>query len=141
MGTKCDEKNCQAWRVVDCADQAVGRVATRIADMLRGKDKPTFAPNRDGGDFVVAVNVGKIKLTGNKWEQKKYWNHSGFPGGIHGVTAAELHKKHPEEILRKAVKGMLPKNNLSAELITKLKIYQGATHPHQAQLAKTTTSS
>ncbi|MBI2343099.1 MAG: 50S ribosomal protein L13 [Deltaproteobacteria bacterium] len=121
------------WLLVDCTDQPVGRLATRIADILRGKHRPSFTPHQDTGDFVIAINVEKITLTGDKWRQKIYWSHSGYPGGIKGISAKEMRAKHPERILRKAVAGMLPKNRLSDLLITKLKIYAGQEHPHQAQ--------
>jgi large subunit ribosomal protein L13 len=121
------------WHVIDCTDQPVGRLATQVADILRGKHKPTYTPNQDTGDFVVAINVEKIQLTGNKWDKKMYWSHSGYVGGIKGLTAREMLEKHPEDILRKAVKGMLPRNRLAAHIIKKLKIYTGAAHPHGAQ--------
>lgn len=123
----------RTWRVVNCAAQPVGRIATRIADMLRGKDKPSYTPHQDTGDFVIAINVDKVQLTGDKWNKKMYWRHSGFPGGIKGVSAKELLVKHPEDILRHAVRGMLPKNRLADGMLTKLKLYAGAEHPHSAQ--------
>lgn len=123
------------WVVVDCKDQVLGRLATRIANILRGKTKPTYTPHVDTGDFVVAVNVAAIRLTGRKWDEKRYWRHSGFPGGIHSRTAYETRARHPEEILLHAVKGMLPKNFLARKILKKLKVYPGAEHPHQAQLA------
>ncbi len=126
------------WRVIDCAGQPVGRLATQIADALRGKDRPTYTPHMDTGDFVVALNVEKVLLTGNKEEKKTYWRHSGFPGGIRGVSAAEMRAKHPEEILRKAVKGMLPRNRLAQGMLTKLKLVVGNEHHFQAQLAGNT---
>lgn len=121
------------WRIVDCAAQPVGRVATRIANMLRGKDKPSYTPHQDTGDFVIAINCAQIQLTGNKWAQKKYWRHSGYPGGIKGISAKELRDKRPEEIVRHAVRGMLPKNRLADRMLTKLKLYAGADHQHAAQ--------
>jgi large subunit ribosomal protein L13 len=141
MATRSTPMNCAPlveaqWQLIDCNDETVGRLATRIADVLRGKHRPTFTPNQDCGDFVVAINAEKVKFTGNKWDQKKYWSHSGFPGGIKGITAREMRDRHPEEILRKAVKGMLPKNRLSSQLIKKLKIYAGSEHPHSAQQPK-----
>ncbi len=122
------------WRVIDCADQTVGRIATRIADALRGKDKPTYTPHQDTGDFVIAINAEQVKFTGAKWAKKFYWRHSGFPGGIKGISAKDLLQKQPEEILRHAVRGMLPKNRLAEGMLTKLKIYVGSEHPHAAQL-------
>ncbi len=124
------------WWVVDLEGKTLGRIATRIADILRGKHRPTYTPNVDGGDFVVAINADKIKLTGKKWDDKIYYRHSGYPGGFREQTAKELLAKHPERLLMKAVKGMLPKNFLAAKLILKLKIYSGKDHPHTAQQPK-----
>lgn len=121
------------WWLINLEDQTLGRVATRIANILRGKHKATYTPNIDGGDFVVAINVDKIKLTGKKWDDKIYYRHSGYPGGFREQVAKELKAKHPEALLVKAVKGMLPKNFLSDKLITKLKVYEGDKHPHVAQ--------
>lgn len=130
--TKQDEVN-PAWRLIDCEGQTVGRLATQIAIILRGKDKPIFAPHYDTGDFIVAINAEKVKFTGNKWDQKMYYSHSGYMGGLKSINAADMMEKKPEEILRKAVKNMLPQNRLSDNLMTKLKIYVGDEHPHQAQ--------
>lgn len=121
------------WYVVDATDQTLGRLATRIAEILRGKHKPTFTPHVDTGDFVVVVNAEKIHLTGKKWEQKKYYRHSGYPGGIKETTYKDLLQKKPEFIVEKAVKGMIPHNKLGNQIITKLKVYAGPEHPHQAQ--------
>ena len=121
------------WYVVDAADQTLGRLATQIAVLLRGKHKPTFSPNLDGGDFVVVVNVEKIHLTGRKVEQKTYYRHSGYPGGFKAIPYARMLAQHPERILRFAVKGMLPKTRLGRQQLMKLKIYSGPTHPHAAQ--------
>ena len=121
------------WWIVDLEGKTLGRVATKIADVLRGKNKPTYTQNVDGGDFVVAINADKINLTGKKWDDKIYYRHTGFPGGIKQRTAKEMQVKHPETILTKAVKGMLPKNFLADKLITKLKVYKGTDHPHTAQ--------
>lgn len=123
----------QKWVIVDCANQPLGRVATRIANILRGKTKPIYTPHTDTGDFVVALNVGSVRLTGKKWAQKEYWRHSGFPGGISSRTAETVRATKPEELLFRAVKGMLPKNFLSRSIIKKLKMYAGAEHPHAAQ--------
>ncbi|MEO1095409.1 MAG: 50S ribosomal protein L13 [Cyanobacteria bacterium J06638_28] len=132
------------WYVVDAADQRLGRLATAVASVLRGKNKPTYTPNMDTGDFVIIVNAEKVVVTGNKANTKLYRRHSGRPGGMKSETFAELQERIPERIIEKAVKGMLPKNALGRQLFTKLKVYAGAEHPHQAQrpevLAITTTS-
>lgn len=125
----------KAWHVIDCAGQPVGRLATRIAKLLRGKHKPSFTPHLDTGDFVIAINVEALTFTGDKLNQKTYWSHSGYFGGIRGTSAKELQQRHPEAILRKAVKGMLPRNRLAPVWLRKLKIYTGASHPHAAQVA------
>lgn len=127
------------WYVVDVENQVLGRVATQIADILRGKNKPTFTPSVDTGDFVIILNAEKIALTGKKFSDKVYYSHSGFPGGIKSITAGKLLDKKPEEIIKKAVKGMLPKNKLARHMLTKLKIYSGGTHPHEAQQPKVLT--
>ncbi len=122
------------WRIIDAEGRTLGRLATEIANALRGKDKAIFTPNQDCGDFVVVLNSGKFKVTGrNKPEQKKYYRHSGVPGGFRAETLADLRVRRPNEVIRRAVKGMLPHNRLSERLITKLKIYEGAEHPHAAQ--------
>ena len=121
------------WWLVDATDQTVGRLATRIANSLRGKDKPEFTPHMDNGDFIVVVNCTKVKFTGNKMDEKKYYTHSRYFGSLKEFTAKELIQDDPEKVLREAVKGMLPKNKLSTQLLTKLKIYPGAEHPHAAQ--------
>jgi large subunit ribosomal protein L13 len=121
------------WYVVDAEGQTLGRLATRIADALRGKRKPEYTPHVDTGDFVVVVNAEKIHVTGNKLEQKRYWRHSGYPGGIKSRTLAEMLDRRPEEVIRKAVKGMLPRNRLARKQLTKLKVYAGPDHPHAAQ--------
>ncbi len=121
------------WFVVDATDKALGRLASDVASVLRGKHKPTYTPHVDGGDFVVVVNAKKVKLTGNKLDDK-FWNrHSGIPGGFKADSYRELLAEKPEFIIEKAVKGMLPKNVLGRELFTKLKVYAGADHPHAAQ--------
>ena len=127
----------RGWVLFDAEDKVVGRAATEIASMLRGKDRPTFTPHVDNGSFVVVVNAAKVKFTGNKWQDKKYYHHSGYPGGMKEITAEKQLEKHPEEILRDAVWGMLPKNTLSRHLMRKLKIYPGSEHPHEAQLSAT----
>ena len=121
------------WYLIDGEGKTVGRVATKIANLLRGKEKPQFTPHADTGDFVIVVNAEKMKLTGKKWEQKTYYWHTGYPGGIKSITAEDLVKKHPEDILKKAVWGMLPKNKWQKKLITRLKIYAGNEHPHAPQ--------
>lgn len=121
------------WYLIDGEGKTVGRVATKIANLLRGKEKPQFTPHADTGDFVIVVNADKMKLTGKKWEQKTYYWHTGYPGGIKSITAEDLVKKHPEDILKKAVWGMLPKNKWQKKLITRLKIYAGNEHPHAPQ--------
>jgi large subunit ribosomal protein L13 len=121
------------WWVVDATDIPLGRLASRVAMVLRGKNKPTYTPHVDTGDFVVVVNASKVKLTGRKLQQKKYYRHSGSPGGFREESYEHLMQRHPEFPITKAVKGMLPKNVLGRELITKLKVYAGADHPHAAQ--------
>jgi len=125
------------WYVVDATDQVLGRLATRIATYLRGKHKAQFTPNVDTGDFVIVVNAEKVKLTGNKLEQKVYYRHSGYPGGLKAETARERLEKKPEMLITSAVKGMLPKNKLGRALLKKLKVYSGPDHPHSAQKPET----
>jgi large subunit ribosomal protein L13 len=122
------------WYVVDADGQTLGRLATRIADVLRGKDKPQYTPHVDTGDFVVVVNAEKIAVTGKKLDEKIYYRHSGYPGGLKSRTLREQLDRRPTEVIRKAVKGMLPKNKLADRQITKLKVYAGPEHPHAAQL-------
>ena len=121
------------WYVVDAEGKVLGRMATEISRVLRGKHKPIFTPNVDAGDFVIVVNARAIKLTGKKLDEKIYYRHTEYPGGIRERSAAEMLKQKPEELVRLAVKGMLPKNRLSRKLLTKLKVYPGAEHPHDAQ--------
>jgi large subunit ribosomal protein L13 len=121
------------WYVVDAADQRLGRLASEIAKVLRGKNKPTYTPNADTGDFVVVINADKVVVTGRKQDQKVYRRHSGRPGGMKVETFAQLQARLPERILEQAVRGMLPKNALGRKLFTKLKVYAGSEHPHQAQ--------
>jgi len=121
------------WFVVDADGVVLGRLATRLAGLLRGKGKPSFTPHTDCGDFVIVVNAAKVKLTGGKESGKVYHHHTGFPGGIRSIPAKELRSRHPERLIELAVAGMLPKNRLSRALATKLKVYAGPEHPHQAQ--------
>jgi len=121
------------WYVVDAKDAILGRLATKIATYLRGKNKPVFTPNVDTGDFIIVVNADKIRLTGRKLSEKVYYHHTGYIGGIKAQTAQNLLDKHPERIIEKAVWGMLPKNTLGRQMIKKLKVYKGAEHPHKAQ--------
>ena len=121
------------WLIVDANGKTLGRLATVIADALRGKRKPEYTPHVDTGDFVIVINAEKIVVTGNKLADKRYYRHSGYPGGIRSRTLAEMLERRPEEVIRKAVKGMLPRNRLARRQITKLKVYAGPDHPHIAQ--------
>ncbi len=121
------------WYLVDADGQTLGRLATLIADTLRGKRKPQYTPHVDTGDFVVVVNAEKVRVTGNKLDQKRYYRHSGYPGGLRSRTLREQLERRPTEVIRKAVKGMLPRNRLARQQINKLKIYAGPEHPHEAQ--------
>jgi large subunit ribosomal protein L13 len=121
------------WHIVDADGKTVGRLATKVAMTLMGKDKPQFTPHADSGDFVIVVNAEKVNFTGKKWNQKTYYRHTGYPGGLKSITAENLLKVKPEEIIRKAVWGMLPKNKWQDRLIKRLKIYTGNDHPHKAQ--------
>jgi len=123
----------RTWYLIDAKDKVLGRLATEIAKVLRGKDKAIFSPHVDTGGFVVVVNAEKVKLTGNKLKGKVYYHHSGYPGGIKGIIAEKLLAQKPEEVLRHAVKGMLPKNRLGRRIYKKLKVYAGPEHPHEAQ--------
>ena len=124
------------WYLVDADGKTLGRLATQIADTLRGKRKPEYTPHCDTGDFVVVVNAEKVAVTGRKLEQKTYYRHSGYPGGLRSRTLSEMLDRRPEEVIRKAVKGMLPRNRLARTQLTKLKVYAGPDHPHQAQQPK-----
>ena len=124
------------WFVIDVADMVLGRVATKIADRIRGKDKPTYTPHTDGGDYVVVINAEKIRITGSKFENKKYYSHSLYPGGLKTKTFRELNEKNPEKIIEEAVKGMLPKNKLGKSIIRKLKVFRGPNHDHESQQPK-----
>jgi large subunit ribosomal protein L13 len=124
------------WLLVDASGQTLGRLATQIADALRGKRKPIYTPHVDTGDFIVIVNADKIRVTGNKAEDKVYYRHSGYPGGIYATKFKDMQAKHPGRAIEKAVKGMLPKGPLGYAMIKKLKVYAGGTHPHAAQQPK-----
>jgi len=129
------------WLIIDATDIVLGRLASHVAALLRGKHKATFAPHMDMGDFVIIVNAEKIALTGSKLVQKKAYRHSGYPGGLTATTYSELLEKHPTRAVEKAVRGMLPKNSIGRAQLTKLKVYKGAEHPHAAQQPKTYTLS
>jgi large subunit ribosomal protein L13 len=121
------------WYVVDAKDKILGRLATQIATRLRGKHKPIFTPHADTGDFIVVVNAEKVSMTGNKWDKKIYYHHTGYTGGLKQISARKLREKRPEDLIRFAVRRMLPKNSLGRRQLKKLKIYSGPDHPHQAQ--------
>ena len=121
------------WHLIDARDKILGRLASEIAILLRGKHKPIFTPHMDAGDYVVVVNADKVVLTGDKLEKKIYYHHSGYVGGLKEIPAKEMLRRRPENLIRFAVKGMLPKNSLGRRQLTKLKIYPGSDHPHQAQ--------
>ena len=124
------------WFVVDATDRVLGRVATKIADKIRGKDKPSFTPHTDGGDYVIVINAEKIKVTGSKYNNKIYYRHSLYPGGLKSQTFKELNKNNPERIIEEAVKGMLPKNKLGREISKHIRIYKDTNHGHEAQQPK-----
>ena len=124
------------WHVIDASDVVLGRLASHVAVLLRGKHKPIFAPHVDTGDFVIVVNAAKVALSGSKLEQKHAYRHSGYPGGLRSVSYASLMESHPERAVEKAVRGMLPKNALGRKTLRKLKVYAGPDHPHQAQQPK-----
>ncbi|MHB0875912.1 MAG: 50S ribosomal protein L13 [Anaerolineae bacterium] len=121
------------WYVVDAEGRTLGRLATQIATVLRGKNKAEFTPSADTGDFVIVLNAGKVRVTGRKLDQKVYYHHTLYPGGLRSVTLRDQLKRHPERVIQAAVKGMLPKNTMGRHLMRKLKVYSGNTHPHQAQ--------
>ena len=127
------------WFIVDAEGQTLGRLASEIAQIIRGKKKPFFTPHMDMGDFVVVVNAEKVKVTGNKEKDKTYFRHSGYPGGVTQISLRAVRQDYPERIITNAVKGMLPHNRLGRQLLTHLKVYSGADHPHAAQLPKTIT--
>lgn len=128
-----DSDITRQWHVIDATDVVLGRLASHVAVLLRGKHKPTFAPHVDAGDFVIIINADKVALTGAKLLQKKAYHHSGFPGGLKATSYQELLAKSPAKAVEKAVRGMLPKNSLARQQLSKLKVYAGDTHPHQAQ--------
>jgi large subunit ribosomal protein L13 len=121
------------WHVIDASDVVLGRLASQVAVLLRGKHKPIFAPHVDTGDFVIVINADKVALSGDKLEKKRAYRHSGYPGGLRSVSYGELMEKHPERAVEKAVRGMLPKNSLGRKTLRKLKVYAGPDHPHSAQ--------
>lgn len=121
------------WHVIDAADVVLGRLATHAAQLIRGKHKPTFAPNTDGGDYVIVINAEKVALTGKKLEQKRAYRHSGYPGGLRSLSYGELMERAPDKVVEKAIRGMLPKNKLGRQMFNKLKVYSGSGHPHAAQ--------
>ena len=121
------------WYVVDARNEVLGRLASKVAHVLRGKHKPTFAPHIDAGDFVIVINADKIRVTGRKAQQKRYTRYSGYPGGLKTTVYEDMMKKHPERVLEHAIKGMLPKTRLGRQMIKKLKVYAGDVHPHVAQ--------
>jgi large subunit ribosomal protein L13 len=121
------------WHVIDASDVVLGRLASHAAILLRGKHKPIYAPHVDTGDFVIVVNAEKVALSGRKLEQKRAYRHSGYPGGLRAVAYQDMLEKHPERLIEKAVRGMLPKNSLGRNMLRKLKVYAGPDHPHQAQ--------
>lgn len=123
----------QKWYLIDCSGQTLGRLSVKVANILRGKNKPEYTPNSDVGDFVVLVNAKNLKVTGSKNEDKIYYRHTGYPGGIKQISFKDLLNNDPEKVLRLAVKGMLPKNKLNRQVIKKLKVYAGEEHPHGAQ--------
>jgi large subunit ribosomal protein L13 len=131
--TREDALAQRQWLLVDAEGKPLGRLATRVATLLRGKHKPTFAPYLDAGDFVVVINAGKVCLTGKKAENKTYQRHTGYPGGLKEMTAGDFLQKKPEFLITSAVKGMLPRNRLGRDLLKKLKVYPGPEHPHRAQ--------
>jgi large subunit ribosomal protein L13 len=126
----------QDWYVVDAAGKVLGRLAAEIARRLRGKHKPEFTPHMDTGDYIVVVNADKLRVTGRKAESKIYYRHSGYPGGLYSTSFAKLHARHPDRVLKLAVKGMLPKGPLGYAMLRKMKIYSGVSHPHAAQQPK-----
>ncbi|MDN5341746.1 50S ribosomal protein L13 [Oceanotoga sp. DSM 15011] len=141
MNSKMTQKSFHAkkedidrkWYLVDAEGKTLGRLASQIAKVLQGKNKPIYTPSIDTGDFVVVINAEKINLTGKKMEQKEYYRHTGYPGGLKTTSVKEMLEKHPERVLEHAVKGMLPKNLLAKQMLKKLKIYAGTEHPHSAQ--------
>ncbi len=137
--TKSANKNTveRKWVIIDAEGEIVGRMCTKIADILRGKNKPSFTPHADTGDYVIVINADKVRFTGDKWAQKQYIRYSGYPGGQKRTTAAELNTKKPTKVVENAVKGMLPKNKLGRAVFNKLFVYAGTEHPHAAQKPET----
>ena len=134
--TEKKEEIAREWYVVDAEGQTLGRLASRIAPILKGKHKPTYTPHLDCGDFVIIVNAEKVRVTGRKLDQKFYHHHSGYPGGLKSISLGDQLDRYPERVLEAAVRGMLPKNKLGRRMIKKLKVYAGDSHPHEAQLPK-----
>jgi large subunit ribosomal protein L13 len=134
--TEKKEDITREWYVVDAEGQTLGRLAARIAPILKGKHKPTYTPHLDCGDFVIIVNAEKVRVTGRKLSQKFYYHYSGYPGGLSSISLRDQLATHPERVLEAAVRGMLPKNKLGRRMLKKLKVYAGGSHPHQAQLPK-----
>ncbi len=132
--TKEESLAQRRWYIIDAEDKVLGRMATEIARVLRGKHKPAFSPHVDAGDFVIVVNAKRVKLTGTKDSDKRYYRHTGYPGGLRVASLSEMREKKPEQVVRLAVKGMLPKNRLGRGQLDKLKVYGGPEHPHQAQV-------
>ena len=135
----CKNDISRDWFIIDAEGQTLGRLASEVAQIIRGKKKTHFTPHMDMGDFVVIINAEKIKVTGNKEEAKTYFRHSGFPGGVTQISLKKVRQDYPERIITNAVKGMLPHNRLGRQLLTHLKVYKGSDHPHTAQLPKTIT--
>lgn len=121
------------WHVIDASGKVLGRLASEVAQILRGKHKPTYSPHLDAGDHVIVINAGKIRVTGNKAQNKMYYRHSGYPGGLKSISYERLFAKSPERVVRMAIKGMLPHNTLGRNMYRKLRVYDGAEHPHQSQ--------
>ena len=134
--TKKDADKNRKWLVVDATGKSIGRLCSKVASILRGKENPRYTTNIDTGDFVIVLNAEKVKFTGDKLEKKKYYRHTGFIGGVKIATALELMTKNPENLIKQTVKGMLPKNVLGRQQITKLKVYKGSVHPHSSQEPK-----
>ena len=126
------------WHVIDAEDKVLGRLSSQIARLLMGKHKPIYTPHLDTGDYVIVINAAKVRVTGKKAQQKMYYRHSGYPGGLKSTTYAEMMKTHPTRVIEHAVKGMLPHNRLGARMFKKLKVYEGNSHPHQAQVKEGT---
>jgi large subunit ribosomal protein L13 len=139
MKSYCAKKSDvqKEWILIDAKDQVLGRIATKAASILRGKTKPTFTPHVDTGDNLIIINAGQVKLTGKKWEDKQYYRHSGYPGGIKSLSARQLLERKPTELLKKAIVGMLPKNRLGRSLRANMRIYETDSHPHVGQTPKT----